>query len=136
MTERTNRENRPEKYVTDIRREIGGKQVNIRLYGRDLDIGHIGLSIIEKDVLKGRKSGYAECSKNEERYHVSWYIPFEDIKEGDTVEFSTSGKYNPGFHATEKYIGIVEKLTGEDVTVKCKDRKAIVKLKHIERVIK
>lgn len=55
---------------------------------------------------------------------------------GNTVEFSTSGKYNPGFHSTEKYVGCVEWIKGSECAIKTGNGMAVVLIKHIERVVK
>ena len=61
---------------------------------------------------------------------------FDDLKVGDTVEFSTSGKYNPGFHATEKYVGCVEWIKGSECAIKTGKGIAVVLIKHVERIVK
>lgn len=59
------------------------------------------------------------------------------IPVGSVVEFSTSGKYNPGFHTTEKYVGTVLRMSGDGCIVVAVDDvgQAIIPIKHVERVI-
>lgn len=55
---------------------------------------------------------------------------------GQQVVFSTSGKYNPGFHATEAYRGKVVGLTDGGLFVRenRKGRIACIKYKHLEEI--
>lgn len=61
----------------------------------------------------------------------------EDLKPGDRVVFSTSGKYNPGFNTTNTYEGTIRFRTasghwmiGTD-SGKC----AVIPTDHIERIV-
>ena len=82
------------------------------------------------------KSENEQNNKNKRRIWTTWSIAFDDLKVGDTVEFSTSGKYNPGFHSTEKYVGCVEWIKGSECAIKTGKGMAVVLIKHIERVVK
>lgn len=99
-------------------------------------------SNIEKIILKaiknGRKKGVIGAIQpgRHDRIWTTWSVAFDDLKVGDTVEFSTSGKYNPGFHATEKYVGCVEWIKGSECAIKTGKGIAVVLIKHVERVVK
>lgn len=58
------------------------------------------------------------------------------ISIGQEVVFSTSGKYNPGFHATEVYSGKVVGITDGGLFVREQNRGRIahIRYKHIEEV--
>ena len=94
--------------------------------------------IILRAIKNGRKKGVIGAIQpgRHERIWTTWSIAFDDLKVGDTVEFSTSGKYNPGFHATEKYVGCVEWIKGSECAIKTGNGMAVVLIKHIERVVK
>lgn len=98
-------------------------------------------SNIEKIMLlsssiEDRKNKEKNKTRRHDRIWTTWSIAFDDLKVGDTVEFSTSGKYNPGFHATEKYVGCVEWIKGSECAIKTGNGMAVVLIKHIERVVK
>lgn len=60
----------------------------------------------------------------------------DDLKIGNVVQFSTSGKYNPGFSTCNQYVGTVKKLLDDECMVKTDKRIAFIKYEHIEKVIK
>lgn len=125
--------------ITEIREEIAGKQVDIVFFGYKCCLCEEDKKAIAKSIKSGRKSGELGAIQNDRnsRIWTKWSIPFDKVKVGDTVEFSTSGRYNPGFHSTEKYIGVVERITWRgEYCVKTGRGIAIVGLKHIERVLK
>lgn len=105
--------------ITKIREEIGGKQVDLTFYGRFCSLIEGDRKIILRAIKNGRKKGVIGA-----------------IQPGNTVEFSTSGKYNPGFHSTEKYVGCVEWIKGSECAIKTGNGMAVVLIKHIERVVK
>lgn len=123
--------------ITKIREEIGGKQVDLTFYGRFCIIEGDG-KIILKAIKNGRKKDVIGAIQpgRHDRIWTTWSIAFDDLKVGDTVEFSTSGKYNPGFHATEKYVGCVEWIKGSECAIKTSKGVAVVLIKHIERIVK
>lgn len=124
--------------ITKIREEIGGKQVDLTFYGRFCSLIEDGRKIILRAIKNGRKKGVIGAIQpgRHDRIWTTWSIAFDDLKVGDTVEFSTSGKYNPGFHATEKYVGCVEWIKGSECAIKTGNGMAVVLIKHIERVVK
>lgn len=124
--------------ITKIREEIGGKQVDLTFYGRFCSLIEGDRKIILRAIKNGRKKGVIGAIQpgRHDRIWTTWSIAFDDLKVGDTVEFSTSGKYNPGFHATEKYVGCVEWIKGSECAIKTGNGMAVVLIKHIERVVK
>lgn len=124
--------------ITKIREEIGGKQVDLAFYGRFCSLIEGDRKIILRAIKNGRKKGVIGAIQpgRHDRIWTTWSIAFDDLKVGDTVEFSTSGKYNPGFHATEKYVGCVEWIKGSECAIKTGNGMAVVLIKHIERVVK
>lgn len=124
--------------ITKIREEIGGKQVDLTFYGRFCSLIEGDRKIILRAIKNGRKKGVIGAIQpgRHDRIWTTWSIAFDDLKVGDTVEFSTSGKYNPGFHATEKYVGCVEWIRGSKCAIKTGNGIAVVLIKHVERVIK
>lgn len=124
--------------ITKIREEIGGKQVDLTFYGRFCSLIEGDREIILRAIKNGRKKGVIGAIQpgRHDRIWTTWSIAFDDLKVGDTVEFSTSGKYNPGFHATEKYVGCVEWIKGSECAIKTGKGMAVVLIKHVERVVK
>ena len=124
--------------ITKIREEIGGKQVDLTFYGRFCSLIEGDRKIILRAIKNGRKKGVIGAIQpgRHDRIWTTWSIAFDDLKVGDTVEFSTSGKYNPGFHSTEKYVGCVEWIKGSECAIKTGKGMAVVLIKHIERVVK
>ena len=117
---------------------IGGKQVDLTFYGRFCSLIEGDRKIILKAIKNGRKKGVIGAIQpgRHDRIWTTWAIAFEDLKVGDTVEFSTSGKYNPGFHSTEKYVGCVEWIKGSECAIKTGKGMAVVLIKHVERVVR
>lgn len=111
---------------TQYREIISGKQVDVFTDGN-----HPDESIkkdIENRIAAGKTSGTGST--------YTWIIPFEGIKVGDRVIFSTTWKYNPGFHSTQTYVGTVLFVDDDKVWIECDNfKKAIVKIKHIEEVL-
>lgn len=62
-------------------------------------------------------------------------ISKEDLKTGCKIQFSTSGKYNPGFSTFNTYVGTVMKLYDDECMVKTEKRIAFIKYKHIEKIL-
>lgn len=124
--------------ITKIREEIGRKQVDLTFYGRFCSLIEGDRKIILRAIKNGRKKGVIGAIQpgRHDRIWTTWSIAFDDLKVGDTVEFSTSGKYNPGFHATEKYVGCVEWIRGSECAIKTGNGIAVVLIKHVERVVK
>lgn len=124
--------------ITKIREEIGGKQIDLTFYGRFCSLIEGDRKIILRAIKNGRKKGVIGAIQpgRHDRIWTTWSIAFDDLKVGDTVEFSTSGKYNPGFHATEKYVGCVEWIKGSECAIKTGKGMAVVLIKHVERVVK
>lgn len=125
--------------ITKIREEIAGKQIDLTIYGKMCKLSEEDKRTIHRSVKRGVKRGRMGVMQlgRATRVWAIWSIPFEEVNVGDTVEFSTSGKYNPGFTSTYKYIGKVIKIEKGDYTIAVLDKagKAIVPLKHIERVL-
>lgn len=124
--------------ITKIREEIGGKQVDLTFYGRFCSLIEGDRKIILKAIKNGRKKGVIGAIQpgRHDRIWTTWSIAFDDLKVGDTVEFTTSGKYNPGFHTTETYVGCVEWIKGSECAIKTGNGMAVVLIKHVERVVK
>lgn len=124
--------------ITKIREEIGGKQVDLTFYGRFCSLIEDDRKIILRAIKNGRKKGVIGAIQpgRHDRIWTTWSIAFDDLKVGDTVEFSTSGKYNPGFHTTETYVGCVEWIKGSECAIKTGNGMAVVLIKHVERVVK
>lgn len=124
--------------ITKIREEIGGKQVDLTFYGCFCSLIEGDRKIILQAIKNGRKKGVIGAIQpgRHDRIWTTWAIAFEDLKVGDTVEFSTSGKYNPGFHSTEKYVGCVEWIKGSGCAIKTGKGMAVVLIKHVERVVR
>ena len=124
--------------ITKIREEIGGKQADLTFYGRFCSLIEGDRKIILRAIKNGRKKGVIGAIQpgKHDRIWTTWSIAFDDLKVGDTVEFSTSGKYNPGFHATETYVGCVEWIKGSECAIKTGKGIAVVLIKHVERVVK
>lgn len=124
--------------ITKIREEIGEKQVDLTFYGRFCSLIEGDRKIILRAIKNGRKKGVIGAIQpgRHDRIWTTWAIAFEDLKVGDTVEFSTSGKYNPGFHSTEKYVGCVEWIKGSECAIKTGKGMAVVLIKHVERVVR
>lgn len=124
--------------ITKIREEIGGKQVDLTFYGRFCSLIEDDRKIILRAIKNGRKKGVIGAIQpgRHDRIWTTWSVAFDDLKVGDTVEFSTSGKYNPRFHTTEKYVGCVEWIKGSECAIKTGKGIAVVLIKHVERVVK
>lgn len=137
-TKKKIKQNQKMNRITKIREEIGGKQVDLTFYGRFCSLIEGDRKIILRAIKNGRKKGVIGAIQpgRHDRIWTTWSIAFNDLKVGDTVEFSTSGKYNPGFHATEKYVGCVEWIKGSECAIKTGKGIAVVLIKHIERVVK
>lgn len=137
-TKKKIKQNQKMNRITKIREEIGGKQVDLTFYGRFCSLIEGDRKIILRAIKNGRKKGVIGAIQpgRHDRIWTTWSIAFDDLKVGDTVEFSTSGKYNPGFHATEKYVGCVEWIKGSECAIKTGKGIAVVLIKHIERVVK
>lgn len=125
--------------ITKIREEIAGRQIDLTIYGKTCKLSEEDKRTIQRSVKRGAKRGGLGVMQpgRTTRVWTTWSIPFEKVNVGDTVEFSTSGKYNPGFTSTYKYIGKVIKIEKGDYTIAVLDKaeRAIVPLKHIERVL-
>lgn len=125
--------------ITKIREEIAGKQIDLTIYGKMCKLSEEDKRTIQRSVKRGVRRGQLGVMQpgRATRVWTTWSIPFEEVNVGDTVEFSTSGKYNPGFTSTYKYIGKVIKIEKGDYTIAVLDKagQAIVPLKHIERVL-
>ena len=137
-TKKKIKQNQKMNRITKIREEIGGKQVDLTFYGRFCILIEGDRKIILRAIKNGRKKGVIGAIQpgRHDRIWTTWSIAFDDLKVGDTVEFSTSGKYNPRFHATEKYVGCVEWIKGSECAIKTGKGIAVVLIKHVERVIK
>lgn len=137
-TKKRIKQNQKMNRITKIREEIGGKQVDLTFYGRFCSLIEGDRKIILKAIKNGRKKGVIGAIQpgRHDRIWTTWSVAFDDLKVGDTVEFSTSGKYNPGFHATEKYVGCVEWIKGSECAIKTGKGIAVVLIKHVERVVK
>lgn len=137
-TKKKIKQNQKMNRITKIREEIGGKQVDLTFYGRFCSLIEGDRKIILKAIKNGRKKGVIGAIQpgRHDRIWTTWAIAFEDLKVGDTVEFSTSGKYNPGFHSTEKYVGCVEWIKGSECAIKTGKGMAVVLIKHVERVVR
>lgn len=137
-TKKKIKQNQKMNRITKIREEIGGKQVDLTFYGRFCSLIEGDRKIILRAIKNGRKKGVIGAIQpgRHDRIWTTWSIAFDDLRVGDTVEFSTSGKYNPGFHATEKYVGCVEWIKGSECAIKTGKGIAVVLIKHIERVVK
>lgn len=137
-TKKKIKQNQKMNRITKIREEIGGKQVDLTFYGRFCSLIEGDRKIILRAIKNGRKKGVIGAIQpgRHDRIWTTWSIAFDDLKVGDTVEFSTSGKYNPGFHATEKYVGCVEWIKGSECAIKTGKGMAVVLIKHVERVVK
>lgn len=137
-TKKKIKQNQKMNRITKIREEIGGKQVDLTFYGRFCSLIEGDRKIILKAIKNGRKKGVIGAIQpgRHDRIWTTWSVAFDDLKVGDTVEFSTSGKYNPGFHATEKYVGCVEWIKGSECAIKTGKGIAVVLIKHVERVVK
>lgn len=137
-TKKKIKQNQKMNRITKIREEIGGKQVDLTFYGRFCSLIEGDRKIILRAIKNGRKKGVIGAIQpgRHDRIWTTWSIAFNDLKVGDTVEFSTSGKYNPGFHATEKYVGCVEWIKGSECAIKTGKGIAVVLIKHVERVVK
>lgn len=125
--------------VTEVREEIAGKQVDIVFFGHRCSLCDEDKKLIAKEIKAGKTGGKIGAFQSDKltRIWTKWSIPFDTVRVGDTVEFSTSGKYNPGFHSTEKYIGMVDRITWRgEYCIKTGKGVAVVNLKHIERVLK
>lgn len=137
-TKKKIKQNQKMNRITKIREEIGEKQVDLTFYGRFCSLIEGDRKIILRAIKNGRKKGVIGAIQpgRHDRIWTTWSIAFDDLKVGDTVEFSTSGKYNPGFHSTEKYVGCVEWIKGSECAIKTGKGMAVVLIKHIERVVK
>lgn len=137
-TKKKIKQNQKMNRITKIREEIGGKQVDLTFYGRFCSLIEGDRKMILRAIKNGRKKGVIGAIQpgRHDRIWTTWSIAFDDLKVGDTVEFSTSGKYNPGFHATEKYVGCVEWIKGSECAIKTGKGMAVVLIKHVERVVK
>lgn len=137
-TKKKIKQNQKMNRITKIREEIGGKQVDLTFYGRFCSLIEGDRKIILRAIKNGRKKGVIGAIQpgRHDRIWTTWSVAFEDLKVGDTVEFSTSGKYNPGFHSTEKYVGCVEWIKGSECAIKTGKGIAVVLIKHVERVVK
>lgn len=124
--------------ITKIREEIGGKQVDLTFYGRFCSLIEGDRKIILRAIKNGRKKGVIGAIQpgRHDRIWTTCSIAFDDLEVGDTVEFTTSGKYNPGFHTTETYVGCVEWIKGSECAIKTGKGIAVVLIKHVERVVK
>lgn len=124
--------------ITKKREEIRGKQIDLTFYGHFFSLIESDREIILRAIKNGCKKGIIRAIQpgRHDRIWTTWSIAFDDLKVGDTVEFSTSGKYNPGFHPTEKYVGCVEWIKGSECAIKTGNGMAVVLIKHIERVVK
>lgn len=125
--------------ITKTREEIGGLQVDITFYGKSCVLSEKDKWFIYGELNNGKRSGKmgTEQAGRDGRIWTTWNVPFEEVKVGDTVEFSTSGRYNPGFVSTEKYIGKVDHTTWRgEYCIESNGGIAVVPLKHIERVLK
>lgn len=124
--------------ITKVREEIGGLQVDITFYGKSCMLSEKDKWSIYGELKKGKRSGKmgTEQAGRDGKIWNTWNVPFEEVKVGDTVEFSTSGRYNSGFVSTETYIGKVDHTTWRgEYCIKSNGNIAVVPLKHIERVI-
>lgn len=90
------------------------------------------LKTVLESIKKGEKKGLIS---DEYGHRLEWEIQ-DDIKVGDIVEFSTSGKYNPGFHTTDTYTGVVTKEDDGRYWIRTERGTAIVPRKHIDKVLK
>lgn len=137
-TKKKIKQNQKMNRITKIREEIGGRQVDLTFYGRFCSLIEGDRKIILRAIKNGRKKGVIGAIQpgRHDRIWTTWSIAFDDLRVGDTVEFSTSGKYNPGFHATEKYVGCVKWIKGSECAIKTGKGIAVVLIKHIERVVK
>lgn len=137
-TKKKIKQNQKMNRITKIREEIGGKQVDLTFYGRFCSLIEGDRKIILRAIKNGRKKGVIGAIQpgRHDKIWTTWSVAFDDLKVGDTVEFSTSGKYNPGFHATEKYVGCVEWIKGSECAIKTGKGIAVVLIKHVERIVK
>lgn len=126
-------------WTTKTREEIEGFQVDVIMYGKGCLLGDKDKAIIARRLKRGARQGQLGTVQagRSSRIWTIWKVPFLEIKVGDIVEFSTSGKYNPGFHSTFHYKGKVERITEQSkYSIEVEGRgSAIVPIKHIERVL-
>lgn len=95
-------------------------------------------SKVESSIRKGKTSGslYSDQPKKDTLIYGRWKKVEDNLKVGSVIEFSTAGKYNPGFHTTNKYTGEVVGRSGNDIYVQVKDvGSAVIPIKHIEMII-
>lgn len=126
-------------WTTKLREEIEGFQVDIIMSGKGCILNDKVRKEIAKALKKGRKSGSLGVFQADRNKDIlsCWKVPFEKVEVGDKVEFSTSGKYNPGYHATNTYEGVVERVDDQHkCAVRSYDnKKAFIPMKHIEKIL-
>lgn len=128
------------KRETKSRLDILGKQIDVTIYAcpncfpTDEDIKKI-----TKAVGAGKKEGDLESHQPDKDGFIygRWRVVLEDLKPGDRVTFSTSGKYNPGFHTTDTYEGVIRFKTASGHWMIGTDggECAVVPTRHIEKLI-
>lgn len=125
-------------WVTKIREEIDGFQVDIIMNGKTCLLNEETRKMISKSLKKGRRSGVMGVYQPDRGTHIlsKWKVPFDKVEVGDKIKFSTSGKYNPGYQTTDTYDGVVEKIDElQRCVVKSDKKKAFIPIKHIEEIL-
>lgn len=117
--------------ISMVRGTINEKIVDLRMFPRFFALEIPVLDAISKAIKNGRKRGIMGVKSGENKNLLIWKVSEDNIEVGDTVEFSTSGKYNPGFHSTETYTGKVEWISYGRYCIKTDSGTAVVPLTHI-----
>lgn len=119
--------------------DIDGQAIEVAIYGcPDCYPTEIDKKKIMSSLSRGASEGtiYSIQPHKETSIYGRWRKVKLDIKIGSVVEFSTSGKYNPGFHSTERYIGkITGVINGKWMVEVDNVGRALIPSKHIERLI-
>lgn len=92
--------------------------------------------IINK-INRGFESG-SLCSDQPDKQtpiYGRWRLVPWKLEPGMKVVFSTSGKYNPGFHSSNSYEGIIIRQSGHKWVVEVDGiGQAIIPAKHVEKI--
>lgn len=120
--------------------EIDGVKVEVVIYGYP---NCFPTEADKEDIQSSMKRGVGDgtlCSNQAHKetcIYGRWRKVDIDVGVGSIVEFSTSAKYNPGFHTTNKYVGTITGIMNGRWMVEVEDiGRAFIPSKHIERILK
>lgn len=129
------------KRETVTRIDVLGHVVDVTIYAcPDCKPTEYDLYRITKGIQEGETEGELESSqpKKDTLIYGRWKVVLSNLKPGDRIRFSTSGKYNPGFNTTHTYTGTIRFRTasGHWMVGTDDEQCAVIPTEHVEELLK